>query len=396
MFHKNETNNAIGKAIPGSSASTSSKRTFATNQQEIPKEKCIYCPNDVLLSQEQTISSDQVEKVLNNVIKNTGIRYEVLSRYRCAKTFFPFCGHCGPFMVRMWKPTQVLEEEKLKLEDIYEEFWVSVYNGKTSKTSAINPSSSFVALAEEQEPSALGDLQLEGSENKVLGKPQHQNAHDDDDEDDDDEDDDDDDGDIINNPEQQRPSPESMETEDDGSSVDPGMVAHNNDPALSRLMWNEDAETGALSRIQIKQERNTATSEELGEDDVYSEDGNMNMEMEADNLHADNQEPSGNRIIMLRGQERDPSQYSFLCHHCGWLFATNCNLMRHMTIHTPQPPSPSPSTARRSSPRLRQSGGTEAAGAGLNVPVGRQTRAQLAAGTTVVEHRRSARLSTIT
>ncbi|CAL8119350.1 unnamed protein product [Orchesella dallaii] len=385
MFHKNETNNAIGKAIPGSSASTSSKRTVAASQ---PKEKCIFCPNDVLLSQEQTISSDQVEIVLNNVIKNTGIRNEILSRYRCASTFFPFCGNCGPFMVRMWKPTQVLEEEKLKLEDIYEEFWVSVYNGNTSKSSAINPSSSFVALAEEEEPSALRDLQLEGPENKFLGKSQHQNAHDDDDEDDD--------GDIINNPEQQRPSPEGMETEDDGNSVDPGMVAHNNDPAFSRLMWNEDAETGALSRIQIKQERNTATSEELGEDDVYSEDGNMNMEMEADNLHVDNQEPSGNRIIMLRGQERDPSQYPFLCHHCGWLFATNCNLMRHMTIHTPRPPSPSPSTARRSSPRLRQSGGTEAAVAGLNVPVVRQTRAQLAAGTTVVKHRRSARLSTKT
>ncbi|CAL8105896.1 unnamed protein product [Orchesella dallaii] len=358
MFHKNENNIAIGKAIPGTSSSTSSKRTFAANQQQIPKEaRCIFCPNDVLLSQEQTIRSGQVEEVFNNVFKHTGIRNKFLSRYRCASTSFPFCRNCGPFMVRFWKQVQILEEEKLKFQNIKDEFWLLVVDGKTSKTGAINPSSSFIALAEEQEPSALRDLPLKGSENKFLWKPQHQNAHDDDDDDDED---DDDDGDIINNPEQQQPSSESMETEDDGSSVDPGVVAHNNDPAFSRLIWNEDAETGASSRIQIKQERNTASSEELGEEDVYSEDGNMNMEMEADNLHADNRELSGNGIIMLRDQERETSQYSFLCHHCGRLFATNCNFMRHMTTHTPSTPShtPTTSTARRSSSRLRQADGT--------------------------------------
>ncbi|CAL8105826.1 unnamed protein product [Orchesella dallaii] len=380
MFNKNENNNAIGKAIPGSSSSTSSKRTFAANKQQIPKvARCIFCPNDVLLSQEQTIRSGQVEEVFNNVFKHTGIRNKFLSRYHCASTIFPFCGNCGPFMVRFWKQVQISEEEKLKLENMYEEFWLSVYDGKTSKTSAINPSSSFVALAEEQEPSALRDLQLEGPENKFLWKPQQQNAHDDDD---------DNDGDIINNSEHQRPSPESMETEDDGSSVDPGVVSHNNDPAFSRLIWNEDAETGTSSRIHIKQERNTASSEELGEDDVYSEDGNINMEMEADNLHADNGEPSGNRIIMLRGQERETSQCSFHYHHCSRLFARNCNLKRHMTTHTP-----STSTARRSSPRWRQADGTQAAGAGLTIPVGRQTRDQIAGGTTVAKCRRSAKLS---
>ncbi|CAL8119352.1 unnamed protein product [Orchesella dallaii] len=83
-----------------------------------------------------------------------------------------------------------------------------------------------------------------GHRKELFIQPQQRNAHDYDDNE----------GNIIN-PEKQSTSPEFIKTKDDGSSMDPGVVAHHNDTNLSMFIGNEDAETGALTRIKVKQER---------------------------------------------------------------------------------------------------------------------------------------------
>ncbi|CAL8105823.1 unnamed protein product [Orchesella dallaii] len=372
MFNKKTYNHAIRKVIPASFTSTSSKRKFGANKQQTPMETtCLLCTNGVLLSQQQIMRPCQVEKVLTNLCKHLEISSEnILSRSRRTNTNFPFCGNCGPFMVLLWKQQQILEEEKLKFQNILGEWVHAIVTGETSKTSVILPGSSSKAIAGKQK-SNFGEMILDGHRKELFIPAQQHNAHDDDDND----------GNIIN-PEQQSTSPEFIKTKDDGSSMDPGVVAHHNYTNLSMFIGNEDAETGALTRIKVKQERNTSTSEEFEEHSLYTEEGNMGVKTHI--LHADNRETSGSGTVRLRDQEAGTSKQTFTCHHCSRLFRMKCHLMWHMSTHTQYQPSPSISSTNQSSPRRRQAVGTHTTRAGLYVPVGRRTCIQLAGGTTVI------------
>ncbi|CAL8076784.1 unnamed protein product [Orchesella dallaii] len=319
--------------------STSAMASGSNQQLQTAKNiKCMLCFYEMILIQQKSFNANtRLHKLLINLCKNLEISTnEILDQSQCTQFNFPLCEFCEPMLVELWEQQQILDDVRLKIQKIKDGIEQVVADAEILGSAANRPGLPSVVEVGQRMSSKLREFILNSYRNKVIRKRQEEkdqhNAirpeiiepspedvkplliaqtdtenftsalsysaeilnensiesdyledseelpptlirHD-----------------IVapyngggdDNEDNQEPEsfPEGVEIENPENSmgsVDTGVVARYNDANTAMAIPNENAGTGALSVIQVKQERSAAAVEEYDDDDDddSDEDGDV-------------------------------------------------------------------------------------------------------------------------